>query len=43
MIPIDSSIKNYPKDKLLSTLLYGSEDFNNDKIKKIKLTVLNIW
>ena len=34
MVPIDSSIKNYPEDKLFSTVLYGSEDFNNDRIKK---------
>lgn len=46
MVPIDSSIKHYPEDKLFSALLYGSEDFNSDKIKKkkkIKLTILNIW
>ena len=28
---IDSSIKNYPQEKLLNILLYGSLDFNNDK------------
>ena len=28
---IDSSIKNYHEDKLLITLVYESEDFNNDK------------
>ena len=31
----NSSIKNYPEGKLLSTLLYGSLDFNNDKNQNI--------
>ena len=30
---IDSSIKNFPEEKLLNNLLYGSLAFNNDKIK----------
>ena len=32
---IDSSIKNYPEEKLLNTLLYGSLDFKNDKNQSI--------
>ena len=31
----DSSIKNYPEEKLLNTLLYGSLDFKNDKNQSI--------
>lgn len=31
---IDLSIKSYLEDKLLSTLLSRSENFNNDKNKK---------
>ena len=28
-------MKNYPKEKLLNTLLYGSLDFNNGKNQNI--------
>ena len=32
---INSSISDFPENKLLNTLLYGSEDFNNDANQKI--------
>ena len=32
---INSSISDFPENKLLNTLLYGSEDFNNDTNQKI--------
>ena len=31
---INSSISDFPENKLLNTLLYGSEDFNNDTNQK---------
>lgn len=35
----DSSVKNLLKDKLLSTLLYGSEDFNDTNLNTLKSTI----
>ena len=32
---INSSISVFPENKLLNTLLHGSEDFNNDANQKI--------
>ena len=32
---INSSISDFPENKLLNTLLCGSEDFNNDTNQKI--------